>query len=40
MKGNIGVQTDADAVNKYISSILNVDMMIIDELEELFMGVF
>jgi hypothetical protein len=40
MKGNIGVQTDADAIKKYWETLINVDQMIIDELEDLFMGVY
>lgn len=40
MKGNIGIQTDADAVIKYESSLKNVDMLLLNELEVLFMGVF
>lgn len=40
MKGNIGVQTDADAVEKYRNSLLNVDLLIINELNDLFMGVY
>lgn len=40
MVGNIGVQTDADAVNKYIESLKNVDEMIFEELSVLFMGIY
>ena len=40
MKGNIGVQTDADAIIKYWKSIRNVEQEIFDELECLFMGVY
>lgn len=41
MKGNIGVQTDADAIIKYWASIRNVTLEIFEkELTELFMGVF
>lgn len=40
MKGNIGVQTISDLIMKYRDSLINVDMMIISELNELFMGVY
>lgn len=40
MKGNIGVQTDADAVLKYMSSLRNIDEMIIKELNTLFLLVY
>ena len=40
MTGNIGVQTDADAVIKYEQSLKNIDDMLFEELEILFMGVF
>lgn len=40
MTGNIGIQTDADAVVKYWETLINVDLMLINELEECFMGVF
>lgn len=40
MKGNIGVQTDADAIIKYWKSIRNVEKEIFEELECLFMGVY
>ncbi|MGL5718736.1 MAG: hypothetical protein ACRCXT_21080 [Paraclostridium sp.] len=41
MKGNIGVQTDADAIIKYWASLRNVTLEIFEnELTELFMGVF
>ena len=40
MKGNIGVQTDADAIIKYWKSIRNVEQEIFEELECLFMGVY
>lgn len=40
MQGNIGVQTDADAVIKYETSLKNVDMLLLGELENLFMGVW
>lgn len=41
MKGNIGVQTDADAIIKYWNSLRNVTLEIFEnELTELFMGVF
>ena len=40
MQGNIGVQTDADAIIKYWKSIRNVEQEIFEELECLFMGVY
>lgn len=41
MTGNIGVQTDADAIIKYWNSIRNITLEIFDnELSSLFMGVF
>lgn len=40
MKGNIGVQTDADAIIKYESSLKNVDLLVFNELEKLFMQIF
>lgn len=40
MQGNIGVQTDADAVMKYEQSLRNIDDMVFEELEVLFMQVF
>ena len=41
MSGNIGVQTDADAIVKYWSSLRNVTLEIFEnELSSLFMGVF
>lgn len=41
MKGNIGVQTDADAIVKYWTSLRNVTLEIFEnEMTELFMGVF
>ena len=40
MTGNIGVQTDADAIIKYWKSIRNVEREIFEELECLFMGVY
>lgn len=40
MTGNIGVQTDADAIIKYWKSIRNVEQEIFEELECLFMGVY
>lgn len=40
MQGNIGVQTDADAIKKYWETIINIDKMIIDELRDLFMEVY
>ena len=40
MKGNIGVQTDADAIIKYWKSLRKVEQEIFEELECLFMGVY
>lgn len=41
MKGNIGVQTDADAIIKYWQSLRNVTLEIFEcELSNLFMGVY
>lgn len=40
MKGNIGVQTDADAIMKYENSLKNVDILLFEELEKLFMQIF
>ena len=40
MQGNIGVQTDADAINKYISSLINVDEMILEDIRDLFMMIY
>ena len=40
MTGNIGVQTDSDAIVKYWSSLRKVEQEIFDELECLFMGVY
>lgn len=39
-KGNIGVQTDADAVVKYWESLRKIELEIFNECEDLFMGVF
>lgn len=40
MQGNIGVQTDGEAVMVYINSLINVDLLVINELNELFMGIY
>lgn len=40
MKGNIGIQTDADAVTKYIESLINVDTEVINSLNDLFMQIY
>lgn len=40
MQGNIGVQTDADAIKKYEEVLRNVDQEIFDQLQILFMGVY
>lgn len=39
-KGNIGVMSSQDLIKKERDLILNIDMMILDELENLFMQVF
>lgn len=38
--GNIGVQTDAEAVAVYVKNQLNVDLMILSEINELFMKIY
>ena len=40
MKGNIGVQTDADAITKYESSLKNVDLLLFEDLQKEFMQIF
>lgn len=40
MEGNIGVQTFSQLLNDYRKTFVNVDMMVIDELNELFIRVF
>ena len=40
MKGNIGVQTDADAVANYRNALLNVDLEVFKALGDLFMQVY
>lgn len=40
MHGNIGVQTDGEAVMVYINSLINVDLLVLNELNELFMGIY
>ena len=40
MTGNIGIQTDAHGVSQYENSLKNVDMLIFDELDNLFMQIF
>jgi len=40
MVGNIGVQNDSTAIQVYRDSLINVDLMIIAELNDLFMGVY
>lgn len=40
MKGNIGIQTDADAIKKYENCLRIVELEVFSELEELFMGVY
>ena len=40
MTGNIGVQTDADAIIKYWQSLRKVELELLEELECLFMGVY
>lgn len=40
MKGNIGIQTDADAIEKYRNTLLKIDVMVLAELNDLFLGVY
>lgn len=40
MQGNIGVQTDADAVIKYWQSLRQIEIEIFTQCEDLFMGVY
>ena len=40
MEGNIGVQTFSSLLNDYRTTFINVDLMVIDELNELFMRVY
>lgn len=40
MVGNIGVATDMDAIVNYLNGLRNVDLMLFDELDNLFMQVF
>ena len=40
MKGNIGVATDADAVTSYEKALKNIDLLVFNELDILFMGVY
>lgn len=40
MSGNIGVQTDSEAVRVYIENILNIDELILNRLDTLFMQVY
>ena len=40
MQGNIGIQTDADAILKYRETLLKIDEMVINELQDLFMQVY
>ena len=40
MQGNIGVATDADAVSSYEKALKNIDLLVFNELEILFMQVF
>jgi hypothetical protein len=40
MKGNIGVQTDADAIVKYEASLRNVDLELFTALNDLFMQIY
>lgn len=40
MEGNIGVQTFSSLINDYRTTFINVDMMVIDELNELFMRIY
>lgn len=40
MEGNIGVQTFSQLINDYRKTFINVDLMVMDELNELFMRVY
>ena len=40
MTGNIGVQTQADLIRLYENSLKNIDLMVFNELDILFMGVY
>ena len=40
MQGNIGVQTDADAIIKYWQSLRQIEIEIFSQCEDLFMGVY
>jgi hypothetical protein len=40
MKGNIGIQTDADAVIKYWQSLRQIEKEIFQQCDDLFMGVY
>lgn len=40
MQGNIGVQTDADAIVKYWESLRKIEQEIFEECSDLFMGVY
>lgn len=40
MQGNIGVQTDADAILKYWQSLRQIEKEIFNECDDLFMGVY
>lgn len=40
MTGNIGVQTDADAVKNYRDALLNIDLEVFKSLNDLFMQVY
>lgn len=39
-KGNIGVQTMGEEITKNRNAIINIDMMIIEELSDLFLGIY
>lgn len=40
MEGNIGVQTFSQLINDYRKTFINVDLMVLDELNDLFMRVY
>jgi hypothetical protein len=40
MEGNIGVQTDADAIIKYWQSLRQIELEIFKQCDDLFMGVY
>ena len=39
-KGNNGTASESELLNMYRETFLNIDMMVIDELSELFLGIW